>query len=331
MKAGIEQKHGSIMLYLLAMAAGLACFLPGFASAQAIIEKVAGGKVEAEDVPAVSVSLYNPYGVALDSSSNLYIADYDSHRIRKVTPSGTISTVAGNGIWGNTGDGGSATAAKVGSPHGVAVDSGGNIYIADNQFCCIRKVDTSGTISTVAGTGIPGYSGDGGAATAAQLNYPTGVALDGSGNLYIADAQSNCIRMVDTAGTITTVAGNGTPGYAGDGGAATAAQLSTPQSVALDIGGNLYVVDYQNNRIRRVNTSGLICTVAGNGTNGYSGDGGGRQLRRNCPGLPEWRLTAAAASILPTAPTAASAWWMRRGLSPLWRALAMAGRPLMRG
>jgi sugar lactone lactonase YvrE len=223
---------------------------------------------------ATSAELCFPSGVAVDSGGNLYIADRGTNRIRKVTPSGTISTVAGNGNGGYSGDGGLATSAELYAPSGVAVDSGGNLYIAAPVANRIRKVTPSGTISTVAGNGIQGYSGDGGLATSAELYAPWGVAVDSGGNLYIADSGNERIRKVAPSGTISTVAGNGTLDYSGDGGLATSAELYQPYGVAVDSGGNLYIADSGNERIRKVAPSGTISTVAGNGTQGYSGDGG---------------------------------------------------------
>ena len=228
---------------------------------------------------AGAAQLNNPQAVAVDGSGNLYIADRSNHRIRKVDSSGNISTVAGNGTAGSSGDGAAATAARLNSPWGVAVDGSGNLYIADGWNHRIRKVDSSGNISTVAGTGTTSFSGDGAAATAAQLNNPRGVAVDGSGNLYIADTNNSRIRKVDSSGNISTVAG----GASGDGGAATAAQLNFPEGVALDGSGNLYIADTFNHRIRKVDSSGVITTVAGTGTSGFSGDGaaaGAAQLSR---------------------------------------------------
>src|SRR3990167_6416847 len=173
-----------------------------------------------------------------------------------------ITTVAGTGDYGDGGDGGSATAAMLADPSGVALDGSGTLYIADANNNRIRKVDAAGTITTVAGTGESGYSGDGGLATAASLAYPTVVALDGSGTLYIADTNNQRIRKVDAAGTITTVAGTGRYGYSGDGGSATAAILNYPDGVALDNSGNLYIADTANQRIRKVDTAGIITTVA---------------------------------------------------------------------
>jgi Cep192 domain 4/NHL repeat len=224
--------------------------------------------------PATSASLKFPWAAAVDGAGNVYIADGANGRIRKVDASGTISTVAGNGAYGFSGDGGPATSASLDGPTGVAVDGTGNLYIADEGNQRIRKVDTSGTISTVAGNGTAGFSGDGGPAASTELYDPFGVAIDGAGNLYIADQANQRIRKVDTSGNISTVAGNGTYGFSGDGGPATSAELFNPFGVAVDGAGNLYIADAYNQRIRKVDTSGNISTVAGNGTAGYSGDGG---------------------------------------------------------
>ncbi|MGD0500985.1 MAG: putative Ig domain-containing protein, partial [Bryobacteraceae bacterium] len=221
---------------------------------------------------AVSAQISAPYGVTVDGSGNLYIAQQGA--VRKVSPSGIITTVAGNGIPGYSGDGGPATSAQLNTPHGMAVDGSGNLYIADANNHRIRKVSVGGIITTVAGNGGYGYSGDGGSAVTAGLPYPYGVALDGSGNLYVTDLNNNRIRKVSVGGIITTVAGTGTQGFSGDGAVATGAKLSGPQGVAVDGSGNLYIADTMNSRIRKVSSSGIITTVAGNGTFGYSGDGG---------------------------------------------------------
>ncbi len=216
-------------------------------------------------------------GVALDASDNLYIADWNNHRIRKVdAATGFISTVAGTGTSGFSGDGAAATAAQLNSPHGVAVDASGNLFIADTYNQRIRKVDAvTKNISTVAGNGTAGFGGDGAAATAAQLNWPDDVAVDASGNLFIADTDNRRIRKVGTDGNISTVAGTGRSGFSGDGAAATAAQLYRPYGVALDASDNLYIADTYNNRIRKVDAAtGNISTVAGDGTSGFSGDDG---------------------------------------------------------
>jgi len=254
-------------------------------AATGIIGTVVGNGVfgySGDGRPAISAQLNEPYGVAVDSSGNLYIADTDNNVIRKVTAAtGTISTFAGNGISNSllpVGDGGPAASAQLNQPHGVAFDSSGNLYIAEGGR--IRKVAAAtGMIGTVAGTysgfGV-NYSGDGGPATSARLYDPEGVAVDSSGNIYIADTYNSVIRKVTAAtGIIGTVAGNGSFSYGGDGGPAANAQLHEPTGVAVDSTGNLYIADQGNNVIRKVAAAtGIISTVAGTATHGYSGDGG---------------------------------------------------------
>ncbi len=221
--------------------------------------------------PAISAQLNYPGGVAVDSAGNLYIADTGNHRIRKVS-GGMITTVAGNGTLGFSGDGGPAASAQLNYPGGVAVDSAGNLYIADSYNFRIRKV-SNGVIATVAGNGTPGVGGgDDGPATSAALSRPSGIAVDSAGNLYISEFNSGRIRKVSN-GAITTVAGSGTPGFSGDNGSATSAQLNGPEGVAVDSAGNLYIADFGNNRIRKV-ANGVIATIAGTGTPGFSGDNG---------------------------------------------------------
>jgi uncharacterized protein (TIGR03437 family) len=221
---------------------------------------------------AISARLYQPEAVAIDASGNLYIADWANQRIRKVS-NGVIATVAGGGTCCShgVGDGGPATSALLDQPMGVAVDAAGNLYIADAGFARVREV-SNGVISAVAGNGTTGYSGDNGPATSAQLFSPGGVAVDAAGHLYIADTGNSRIRKV-SSGVIATVAGNGPFGYSGDDGPATSAQLDYPMGVAVDTLGSVYVADYWNNRLRGV-SNGVIATVAGNGTAGYSGDNG---------------------------------------------------------
>lgn len=224
---------------------------------------------------ATSAELYSPFSTAIDKSGNLYIADQANNRVRMVTPSGTISTVAGNGTAGFMGDGAAATSAELNSPEGVAVDSSGNLYISDTENNVVRKV-SGGNITTFAGSNSlgPGYTGDGGVANGAQLDLPSGIAFDSNGNLYIADSANNAIRMVSGA-NISTVAGNGTPSYQGDGGLATSATVNNPEGVALDSANNLYIADTSNSAIRKVTVStGIITTVAGTITSGFSGDEG---------------------------------------------------------
>ena len=249
-----------------------------------VITTVAGNGTQGfggDNGPTTSAQLWDPWGVAVDSAGNLYIADTDNSRIRKVS-NGVITTVAGNGTGGFNGDDGPATSAALYGPEGIAVDSAGNLYIADTYNYRIRKV-SNGVITTVAGNGTGGFNGDNGPATSALLYNPSGVAVDSAGNLYIADTGTNRIRKVSNA-VITTVAGNGTPGFSGDNGPATSAELNVIGAaeygpfydngggVAVDSAGNLYIADTYNNRIRKV-SNGVITTVAGNGTR-FGGDNG---------------------------------------------------------
>jgi uncharacterized protein (TIGR03437 family) len=224
--------------------------------------------------PAIQAQLNTPQGVAADGAGNLYLSDTLNNVVRKVSPNGTIANFAGNGGAGSSGDGGAATSAQLNGPQGLAVDASGNLFIADTLNAKVRKVSTSGVISTVAGSGTPGYGGDGGAASGAQLNLPIGLAVDAVANLYIADFGNSRVRKVSASGAIATVAGNGSFGYSGDGGPAVNAQLNGPQGVAVDAAGDLFIADTVNNLIRKVTPGGLIATVAGNGLAGYSGDGG---------------------------------------------------------
>jgi uncharacterized protein (TIGR03437 family) len=249
------------------------------ASAQyTIINTVAGTGPSGPDGDnglATQAELYTPSDVVVDSSGNLYIADTQNNRIRKVNTAGIITTVAGGACCGFGGDGGPATSATLNQPTGVAVDSSGNVYIADTDNQVIRKV-SGGTITTIAGTpGTGGFSGDGGPAASAMLFYPHAVAVDNSGNVFIADTQNDVIRKIDAAtGIISTVAGTGKRGYSGDGGPATTAALCSVGSVALDTSGNIFFPDGCQ-RIREVSAAtGNITTIAGNGTAGYAGDGG---------------------------------------------------------
>jgi trimeric autotransporter adhesin len=226
---------------------------------------------------ATGAQLSFPYGVAVDGAGNVYIADENNQRVRKVSAAtGVITTVAGTGVFGALGDGGPATSAQLRNPSSVAVNAAGDLFIADQYSHRIRKViAATGLITTVAGSGVAGFGGDGGQATAAQLQYPWGVTVDGAGNLFIADTNNHRIRKVTAAtGVITTVAGNGTAGYNGDG-LATGASLHNPRGVAVDGSGNVYISDQLNQRIRKVDPgTGIISTVAGTGTAGFSGEAG---------------------------------------------------------
>ena len=272
----IKPKNGKVKKIILLLFAIVSLH----ANAQ-IITTIAGNgtaSYSGDNGAATAAGLNIPAGIDLDAFGNIYITEFSNHCIRKVTAStGIITTVAGNGTAGYSGDNSAATAAELNYPYDVAVNASGNVYIVDCYNNRIRRVDvTTGIITTIAGNGTAGYSGDNGAATAAQLNYPTGVTLDVAGNIYIADNGNQRIRKINaTTGIITTIAGNGTAGYSGDNGAATAAGLLSPKDAVFDVSGNIYIADNGNNRIRKVNAStGIITTIAGNGTAGYSGDNG---------------------------------------------------------
>ncbi len=226
--------------------------------------------------PAASAALNLPKGMTVDASGSLYIADSQNFRVRRVT-NGVITTVAGNGINAFSGDGGPAINASFSDIQAVAVDAQGNLYIADSDNRRVRKVTPAGIVTTIAGIGIEGYSGDGGPATAAMIGRPEGLAIDAAGNLYIADSTRQRVRKIDTSGIITTVAGNGVEGFSGDAGPAVNASLDFPIGVAVDRAGNIYVADGNNNRIRKITPGGIISTLAGTGVAAAadaSGDGG---------------------------------------------------------
>ncbi len=228
-----------------------------------------------DGIAATSATLYYPASVSLDDSSNIFIGDHFNNRIRKVDHStGLISTIAGNGIIGFSGDAGPATSSELNYPIGVSIDASSNIFVADYFNNRIRRVDHfTGVISTIAGNGTQGYNGDGIAATSAEFYDPGDIYVDNSDNIFIADQANDRIREVNhSTGLISTVAGNGAGGYNGDGITATTATIETPTGVFVDGTGNIFIVDDNNQRIREVNTSGIISTVAGNGTNGYNGD-----------------------------------------------------------
>ena len=226
--------------------------------------------------PATAALLDTPASVTIDADRTLYIADSHNHRIRKVTQ-GTMSTVAGTGTSGFSGDGGPALSAQFALPSALALDASGNLYIADTNNHRVRKI-TGGAISTVAGNGEELFAGDGGAATAASLDQPTGLALDGAGNLYIADKNNHRVRVVSSAGIISTLAGSGgsdlAGSFGGDGGTATSASLAKPVGLSVDGSGNVYVADTNNQRIRQISAGGVITTAVGTGDQGFGGDGG---------------------------------------------------------
>ncbi|MFF4012722.1 RICIN domain-containing protein [Streptomyces sp. NPDC001717] len=229
---------------------------------------------DGDDGPASTAPLNSPYAVAVDSAGALYIADHGNHRIRKITADGKISTVAGNGTAGFAGDGGPANAAQLHNPCAVAVDGAGALHIADSGNHRVRKITADGKISTVAGTGSAGFSGDGGPASSAQLNSPYGLVTDSTGALYIADSGNHRVRKITADGKISTVAGTGSAGFSGDDGPASSAQLNSPYGLVTDSTGALYIADSGNHRVRKITADGKISTVAGNGTGAFDGDGG---------------------------------------------------------
>jgi uridylate kinase len=253
------------------------------AGSMAVVAGNATAGFTGDNGPATAAALNIPAGLAVDGrTGNLYIVDTYNNRIREVSSTThVITTVAGGGTGcagqvDTLGDGCAATQATLGSPTGVVVDGAGNLYIADTENNRVREVAAgSETISTVAGTGSVGYSGDGELATQAALSHPSGVAVDGAGNLYIADTYNNRIREVNSSQVITTEAGTGALGDGGDGGPAFQAMLALPAGVRVDSQGNLYIADTYNNRVREVvSSSGVITTVAGTGAPGFNGDGG---------------------------------------------------------
>jgi len=213
--------------------------------------------------PATKAQLQFPVSVAVDREGNLYISEVDNYRIRKVNKEGIITTFAGTGKKGYSGDGGPATSAQLTGPGGLAFDAKGNLYFSD--FTRVRKIDRSGTITTVAGIGRAGFSGDGGPATEAKIAAGD-VAFDTSGNLYIADDDNHRIRKVDKDGIIHTVAGTGKASYSGDGGPATKAALNGPSGIDVDGEGNLFITCHNNHLVRKVDENGTITTVAGSST-----------------------------------------------------------------
>jgi DNA-binding CsgD family transcriptional regulator len=219
---------------------------------------------------SASAAFEHPVAVAVDGSDRVYVID--GNRIRRLDAY-AAPTVAGTGVRGFSGDGGPATDALLSSPAAIAFDSEGNLYIADTGNNRIRRVGRDGIIATVAGTGRRGYGGDGGPAALALLNSPAGIAVGLGDSVFVADTGNNRVRMISADGTISTIAGTGEAGYAGDGGVASQAVLNSPQGLAVDAEGNLYVADTFNDRVRKIDLGGVITTIAGDGVQSYSGDG----------------------------------------------------------
>jgi sugar lactone lactonase YvrE len=277
------RKHGIMSCFVLVQGI-MAVVLLATPSAGQTITTVAGGYV-GDGGQATSAALNFPEYAVMDQHGNLFISDPYYQRIRKVDPSGVITTVAGTGIAGYNGDGGPAGAAQLNFPTGLLIDPAGNLIVAEQGNYRIRMINPAAVISTIAGNGTPGYSGDGGLAIAASVT-PWAVALDSYGNLFFSDATNHFVRKIDLTGKITTVAGTGIATGSldgeggnpaddlGDGGWATKAALNGPRSVLPDAAGNVYIADTSNHRVRKVDASGHITTVAGNGQKGFSGDGG---------------------------------------------------------
>lgn len=273
--AAVRSKHGKYFLVgALVIIGGMALAqqLAGVSSADAIdlrITTIAGGWI-GDGGRANSGRLNAPSDVAVDAAGNLYIADNRNHRIRRVSPDGAISTFAGTGESGFSGDGGLAVDAKLNLPFAIDVDSSGALLIADTGNNRVRRVSASGIISTVAGSGSTGPGGDGIDALDATLNAPEGIAADSSGNVYVAESLGHRVRKFSIGGQMLTVAGIGTAGFSGDGGPGSSAMLNYPGGLALDLAGNLFIADSYNHRIRRLSSAGVLTTFWGNGTNSCS-------------------------------------------------------------
>ena len=225
---------------------------------------------------AFSTQMANPWDVMLDNAKNVYVLEHDNSCLRKIDPLGTITLFAGTGISGFSGDGGLAINAMIRLPWGEAIDKKGNIYISDYGNNRIRKVRTNGVIITIVGTGIAGYTGDGGLATSANIYGPTGLVVDSIGNLYFSDCWNNCIRKVDTLGLITTIVGNGSPGISPDGTLASAALIYQPGGLTFNSSGELCFAETASNCVRKISSTGYLKTLAGSCSlsSGFSGDGG---------------------------------------------------------
>ena len=223
--------------------------------------------------PAGVLPIFRPSGIAFSPSGHLVIADFQLHQILRVNDDSTVSVIAGTGAPGFGGDGGPAVGALLNQPRNIVFDSSGNLFISELIGNRVRRVDASGVITTICGTGAAGFNGDGGAAAKAQIRSPQQISFNSAGNLYIADSGNSRIRKIDTSGVISTVAGKGSNNFSGDGGPAISAELFAPWGVAADLSGNLFISDHSNGRIRRVDPNGVITTIAGAGDSTLSKPG----------------------------------------------------------
>jgi streptogramin lyase len=242
-----------------------------------VVTTLAGsGTAGYADGTGTAARFNGPTGVAVDSAGNVYVADWNNHRIRKITPGGMVTTLAGSGTSGYAD--GTGTAARFNGPSDVAVDGSGNVYVADWNNHRIRKITPGGMVTTLAGSGTSGYAG--GTGTEARFNGPSDVAVDGSGNVYVVDSDNHCVRKITPGGVVTILAGSGTAGYVD--GTGTAARFNFPIRVAVDGSGNVYVGDRVNHCVRKVTSGGVVTTLAGSGTAGYA-DGAGTAARFYTP------------------------------------------------
>ncbi|KAL0484949.1 E3 ubiquitin-protein ligase [Acrasis kona] len=224
--------------------------------------------------PATNAQLNGPRGIHVAPNGEVYIADGSNHRVRKISANGVITTVAGTGVQGFSGDNGLATSAQLDTPYNLNTSPTGELIIVDRNNHRIRSVSSAGVITTIVGSGIQGFSGDNSLATNASLNFPRFIAYTSSGDMIITDTENHRIRRVFTNGTIVTIAGTGVAGFSGDNGLATLAQLNTPRVIRVNSAGEFIFTDSLNNRIRRISTDGIITTIAGSGAANFSGDGG---------------------------------------------------------
>src|SRR5215468_9513379 len=277
--SGRRRRNGGVAVAALAILLSVGLVVPPEADAAGTgtISTIAGsdsfGDFKGDGGPAIAATLNEPLGVAVMPDGGYLIADAGNDRVRRVFADGTIRTVAGTGLYGDSGDGGPATAAQIKDPLGVAAMPDGGFLIADGGAGRVRRVLPDGTITTVAGNGTRGYSGDGGPATAAEINVVYSVAVTADGGFLIADSGNRRVRRVSPTGIITTVAGTGVQGSAGDGGAATAAQLNDPDGIASTPDGGFLIADFFGNRVRWVSPTGVITTVAGTGSASVFRDG----------------------------------------------------------